>query len=336
MKFPVFSIFIATGIALSACSKSDNPAPIEEGKPTPEQPKPDEPDEDGNQEEIPTTTYNIRDLDYSQRYTKEPVVTTFAHQTERELSGVTASRINPDVLYMHGDSKNSAILITNTAGADLGRIVLEGQSTLDPEDIAVGPGPEEGKSYIYFADIGDNDKVRRNIAVYRFEEPLITDDADEKLEIRVKDATKLLMNYPVSPYNAETLLVDPLTKDLYILTKETYQAKVFRAAYPQDENTVLEELLHMRSFDLFTAGDISVNGTEILLRNKSQFWYWKRSPEQSIVEAFMEAPLQVPYALNERQGEGIGFAADGTGFFTNSEVKDWPDELSKLSFYGLK
>jgi hypothetical protein len=40
----------------------------------------------------------------------------------------------------------------------------------DCEDIAVGPGPVKGKSYVYDGDIGDNDSKRKYITVYRIEE----------------------------------------------------------------------------------------------------------------------------------------------------------------------
>jgi len=328
MKLSVFSMLIAAGIALTACSKSDT-EPVDETNPLPEQP------EAPSEEEVPTTGYGLTQLDFCTLFAAEAQETVLVRQQARELSGVAASRVNPGLLYMHEDSRNAPILISNTNGEDLGKIILDRQATVDPEDIAVGPGPEEGKSYIYFADIGDNDKKRTTIAVYRLEEPVIP-ATDEPVEIHVTDVTKLELTYPVSPYNAETLLIDPLTRDLYIVTKETNRAKVFRAAYPQAAATTLEQVLNMRSFDLFTSGDIRADGTEILLRNKGQIWYWERDPAKSLVETLLEAPSKAPYSGNERQGEGIGFAADGSGYFTNTEVADFPNEQAKLSFYKRK
>ena len=325
MKFSAISILMAAGIALAACSKSDT-EPIDNPNPLPEEPV---------GETVPTTAYGLTQLDYCTWFEAEAQETVLARLQARELSGIAASRVNAGLIYMHEDSRNSAILISNTGGDDLGKIILDGQPTVDPEDIAVGPGPEEGKSYIYFADIGDNDKKRATIAVYRLEEPVVPEH-DVPVEIHVTDVTKLELTYPVSPYNAETLLVDPLTKDIYILTKETNRAKVFRAAYPQAATSTLEQVLNMRSFDLFTAGDISSDGTEILLRNKGQIWYWERDPAKSIAETLLDPPLKAPYAGNERQGEGIGFTADGTGYFTNTEVADYPNEKAKLSFYKRK
>ena len=41
----------------------------------------------------------------------------------------------------------------------------------DWEDIAVGPGPEPGVSYVYIGDIGDNLRLRSTISLLRFPEP---------------------------------------------------------------------------------------------------------------------------------------------------------------------
>ena len=43
----------------------------------------------------------------------------------------------------------------------------------DWEDIAVGPGPVDGKNYVYVGEIGDNDAKYRFKRVYRFEEPVL-------------------------------------------------------------------------------------------------------------------------------------------------------------------
>ena len=311
-----------------ACSKSETkPVDIE---------KPAEEDQENPAEDdkIPTTNYGIIQLGFLEGFNTQPIEKIFAQQRIRELSGLAGSHKYPGVLYMHGDSKNSPILITNHQGEALGEIILDGFSTVDPEDISVGPGPQDGKSYIYFADIGDNDRKRSSITIYRFEEPSIDLlKANSAYKISAKDVSKLQMTYPKEKFNAESLLVDPLTKDVFIITKETYKAKVFRAAYPQKENTVLTQVLNMQSFDLFTAAAISFDGSEILIRNKSQIWYWKRDAKQSVVEALLHAPLKAPYVGNEHQGEGISFSADAQGYFTNSEVKDWPELQSKLSFY---
>ena len=50
----------------------------------------------------------------------------------------------------------------------------------------------------------------------------------------------------------------------------------------------------------------------------------------------MMQPQVAPYAHNEPQGEGIGFAADGSGYYTNTEIKDHTGSVSTISFYKRK
>lgn len=284
---------------------------------------------------IPSANYDITQLSYCIFFEQEPKIMEMQRQDYNELSGVAASVINPGILYMHDDNKNVPIVIADAAGKDLGKIILDGVSTLNPEDISTGPGPEAGKSYIYYADIGDNNNTRSNVVVYRFEEPKLINPTSQT-EIHV-NPDKIVLKYPSYSYNAETVLVDPITKDVFIATKEQNRSTLYKAAYPQSMTTTstLEPVLKA-PFDLLTAGDISADGKEILLRNKGQIWYWQRTDNKSIDEVLLKAPLIAPYAGNEHQGEGICFAADGSGYYTNSEIRDYPAAISNITFYKRK
>ena len=53
----------------------------------------------------------------------------------------------------------------------IGIIELGGVIFNDVEDIAIGPGPEEGVDYLYVSDTGNNDRDRIVMQVYRVREP---------------------------------------------------------------------------------------------------------------------------------------------------------------------
>jgi len=325
MKFSFFPLIALFAFSLNGCSKKNDEAKVLIPPPTP----PVRP--------VASISYDPTQLEYSTLFENIPQARAIQRQDYNELSGIAASQKNPGILYMHSDSRNAPIVLSNALGQDLGKIILDGQSSLDPEDIAVGPGPEAGKSYIYFGDIGDNNSTRGSITVYRFEEPLI-DHPDAATEIHISQLAKIVLKYPTSAYNAETLLIDPLTKDIFIASKEVNRSTIYRAAYPQSETTTntMEAVLEMRFFDLFTSGDISMDGKEIILRDKGQLWYWTRSSGQSLVDALLVAPKKAAYNGNEHQGEGVAFAADGSGYFTNTETRDYPGAVSNLSFYKRK
>jgi hypothetical protein len=282
-------------------------------------------------------TYSPSMLDSTKLFTTIPVTNNLARKDLLEISGVAASRINPGVLYIHNDSGNaSQVYLTDGTGADRGTLTLTSVGNRDWEDIAVGPGPVAGVSYIYVADIGDNSARYGSVFIYRFPEPDLTGKASPfTTNITAVDIIEL--KYPDGPRNAETLMVDPLTKDIYIASKESNLSKIYVARYPQSTSsaTVLSPLVQLY-FNKATGGDISPDGTEILLRGNQLIWYWKLPAGTSISAGLLTAPQIAPYANNEPQGEGVGFAADGSGYYTDTEVRDYPGKLATVSFYKRK
>jgi hypothetical protein len=285
---------------------------------------------------LPKSNYDLSLLEKCTLFTSVPTVTVLKNQDHMELSGLAQSQRYPGLLYVHEDSGNAnEVYMTNTAGDDLGKIILDGVSNRDWEDIAYGPGPDAAKKYIYVAEIGDNDAIYKSIFVYRFAEPDLTNPDQQTVTHVTPD--KLQFVYPTGAVNAESLMLDPATKDLYITTKETSRSTLYVARYPQSATTTTTLTpLAKFPFDLLTSADISPDGTEIIIRDTGQIWYWKRLSDETIVKAMLRQPQDAPYAGNEHQGEGICFAADGTGYFTTSETKKFPGDKSSLSFYKRK
>ena len=191
-------------------------------------------------------------------------------------------------------------------------------------------------SYIYVGDIGDNNSKYSSVFVYRFPES----DLTGKTLPYVADITSvdvIELKYPDGPRNAETLMVDPLTKDIYIASKENNLSQIFVAKYPQTTTsaTIMTPVVQLY-FNKATGGDISPDGTEILLRSNQLIWYWKLPAGTSISQGLVTQPQVAPYANNEPQGEGICFAADGSGYYTDTEIRGYPGKLATISFYKRK
>jgi hypothetical protein len=287
--------------------------------------------------EFQKPSYNPSGLDSTKLFNSIPVVNALARQDLVEISGIAASRINPGILYIHQDSGDAnQVYLTDGNGADQGTLTLPSVSNRDWEDIAVGPGPVSGISYLYVGDIGDNDAKYSSVFVYRFAEP----ELQGKTMPYTADITgvdKIELKYPDGPGNAETLMVDPLTKDIYIASKQSNLSKIYVARYPQSTTsvTVMTRVVQLY-FNKATGGDISAGGTEILLRSNELIWYWKLPSGTSISSGLLTQPQVAPYANNEPQGEGIGFAADGSGYYTDTEIKGYPGKVSTVSFYKRK
>jgi hypothetical protein len=283
------------------------------------------------------TSYDPSALDTAKLFDPIPVVNNLSRTDLLEISGVAASRINPGMLYIHNDSGNAnQVYITDGSGADKGTLTLTPVGNRDWEDIAVGPGPIAGKSYIYVGDIGDNDSKYSSVLVYRFPEPDLTGKT-LPVTLNIDSVDIIELKYPDGPHNAETLMVDPLTRDIYIASKQSNLSYIYVARYPQSTTsaTVMTPVVQLY-FNKATGGDISPDGSEIILRSNELIWYWKLPPGISISAGLLTKPQVAPYANNEPQGEGIGFAADDSGYYTDTEVRGYPGKLATISFYKRK
>jgi hypothetical protein len=239
-----------------------------------------------------------------------------------EASGIAASRLNANVLWVHDDSGNPAQVFPMTAaGTNLGTYNISGASNVDWEDIATGPGPAAGTQYLYIGDIGDNFAARANISVYRVPEPLVS-DTQSPMTVSLTGAAKLTFAYPDGPRDAESMFVDPLTRDIYFISKRENPHHLYRAAYPQSTSgtTTLELMTTFNDPNWLTAADINPNGHEIIARavGSNSGRLYLRPPGGSITDAFAAAPITIPLRA-ETQGEAIGFDRQGWGYYTTSE-----------------
>ncbi|MEN6576241.1 MAG: hypothetical protein ABFD90_07850 [Phycisphaerales bacterium] len=242
----------------------------------------------------------------------------------REASGIVASRQNPGVLWVHNDSGDSArVFAINDKAEFLGVCNLSGVTARDWEDIAVGPGPDPNRQCLYLGDIGDNDAKYSNVTVYRLAEPRI-DPASSFDPMTIGPADAIRLRYPDGPRDAETLLVDPLTRDLYIVSKRELFSKVYRAAYPQSttETTRMEQVASL-PWGFAVAGDVSPDGSRVIIRSMFGASLWVRPAGEPLWRAFSGRQVRLTL-MNERQGEGICFDAQGAGYFTIGEKRQPP------------
>jgi len=252
-----------------------------------------------------------------------------------EASGLIASRMQKGVLWTLNDSGDEArIFAIDDKGKLLSEVKLGNATNRDWEDIAIGPGPTKGRSYLYVGEIGDNEAKAPSIIVYRLEEPTITATA------MTARADKLEFVYPDGARDAETLLSDPITGDLYVISKRERRNRIYRAAYPQRTGVVdTLEFIGELPFYLAVAGDVSPDGREVLVKNYINVFYWKRDIErgESFRAMFARQPDTLEY-MPETQGESITWSADGSGYYTVSEQTDstWTPRIYFYSRTGSK
>jgi hypothetical protein len=255
-----------------------------------------------------------------------------------EVSGIAASRKNFAVLWAHNDSGDSPrAFAIGPGGQDLGTYTIPGAEANDWEAMAIGPGPDANTDYLYFADTGDNNAVRPDVAIYRVPEPQVAIPAAGEAPGggEIAGVETFVLEYPDRAHDAETLLVDPISGDIVIVTKELQQpeALVFRA--PADieagATTTLEQVAQIDFTALPravatpppgapplvaglphipTAGDVSPDGELIAVRAYGTVWVWQRPEGEQLWDAFASPPCEAPSAI-EVQGEAIAFHGDG-------------------------
>ncbi|MEH0155175.1 hypothetical protein V6R21_13600 [Limibacter armeniacum] len=281
--------------------------------------------------------YSMHDLPLDEQY-QGPFDLGQLHdgQKLKEASGLVASQQSKNLLWTHNDSGDKArIFAIDTTGKLLLEVTLEETTNRDWEDIAIAKNlnsTSESEFYLYIGDIGDNKAQYDSIQIHRIKEPVQFDTSAISLPKAEFETYNFI--YPDGPKDAETLLVDPWTLDLYIVTKREKHTYVYWAPSPQDTyfTTELIEVAEI-PFVGCVGGDISPDGTKILLKDYNTIYSWKRENGESLVEAFQRQPLEMPY-VPEPQGEAVGWSANGEGYFTLSESAG--DVTSHLYLYQLK
>jgi hypothetical protein len=212
---------------------------------------------------------------------------------------------------------------------------VTGAKAVDWEDLAAGPGPETGRSYLYIGDIGDNDEERAQITVYRIPEPALKPEDASSTKRNPRTATEVeafRLRYPDGKHDAEALMIHPLTGDLYIVTKTLLDNPgVYRAAAPLNASavTTLERLGNLSVPGILggaiTGGDISPDGLRVALCDYMQGYELElpASAHKSFDEIW-KRPMAIIALGQRKQGEAICYRLDGKALLTTSDEQHSP------------
>lgn len=246
-----------------------------------------------------------------------------------EISGIAASRATPGLWWIHNDSGDSArVFAIDGNGVVHATLALTGVTATDFEDIAVGEGPVAGTTYLYVADIGDNAAVRSDVVIHRIVEPVVS--ATGTITGSIAGVETLRLRYPDGAHDAESLVIDPLSHSLVILTKSlaggaqpAYRVSTSLAAGSTTTMTPLATITTDAGFaGAITGADMSRDGLQLAIRTYGGVRIVGRNADLPL-ERFIvggvgavSCPAPVP---PEVQGEAVGFRLDGRGYLTVSE-----------------
>jgi hypothetical protein len=232
-----------------------------------------------------------------------------------EISGIVASVRNAGSYWMHNDSGDSARAFAVTDKGVLQTILSF--DTVKPTDIEDVTIEEESadKSYLYFADIGDNNVARKELTIHRVLEPKLDGTAT-----LTTTSEKMRFVYPDGAHNAETIMFDSVSKELLVATKKVGgPSEVHRVGKFVADSKVTTEKLAEVAVDFATGGDISRDGRFMVIRNPSAVaMLWSRGTGESWKDALARKPCKLPIA-KEAQGEAFAFLPEGKAYVTISE-----------------
>jgi hypothetical protein len=224
-----------------------------------------------------------------------------------ETSGIADSKANPGFLWAQEDSGNPPQLyLVKHDGTVVKAIYIKNAVNRDWEDMALAGND------LYIADIGDNQRQYDEYSFYRFAEPASSLDT-------VRNAEQIKFRYPDGSHDAEAFLVDPATRDIYIITKQTQPAGIYRLASPYSAsqvNTAVREGSLPHSAVVSAA--LSPDGSAIIIKTYGSLYRYKRNSGETIAQALQKTPATLPYQA-EPQGEAVSFAINNSGYFTLSE-----------------
>lgn len=267
-------------------------------------------------------------------YLPPRVVGTIKSPDIQESSGVAASRCQNDVLWTHNDSGDDAyIYAVNTAGDLLGVWKVVNAENNDWEDIAAYKDPS-GKCFLYIGDIGDNKGKRPEHAVYRVKEPIVTPDArgsSRKNPLASDNAEIVRFKYPDRSQDAETLMVNPATGDIYVVTKhEAGPAGVYSLRHPAFDGSMLnlEKVADISvpaiPNGFVNGGDIAPDGRHVVISDYTQAYEWALPDGDNQFDDIWKQQPEIVDLGKRKHGESISYSVDGRSLFATSEGKNSP------------
>ncbi len=247
-----------------------------------------------------------------------------------EISGMALSRSYPGVFWVHNDSGDQPrVYAVNGEGKLLGTYTLEGAKAVDWEDMSIGP-KAGGGSYLYLADIGDNNARRDSVHVYRVAEPKV-DPEQSPVTVTLSGVSAFEFVYEDGARDAEGFFVDPLTGAFYVVSKRELEGnRLYRSTAPKAGRRNTLTRVARFPFTGSTGADISADGLQVLIRRYSSRTnplmppsgagsYWRRADGSTPIEELLAQPGELVPLAAEVQGEAIAFAPDGKGFYTTTE-----------------
>jgi hypothetical protein len=254
-----------------------------------------------------------------------------------EMSGLAASNIHKDILWVINDGGNGEKLIAmRTDATRAASFNLKGVKNTDWEDLA--SFKLKGKNYLLIADTGDNGGIRKSLQIYVFEEPKSLAD-DQVLE----PAWSFDFKWPDGARDCEAVAVDAAKGEILLVSKKRVPPELFSLPLqPASKNVVAKKIgelpgieqpnasqmeqnpVYGRYRSQITAADLSKNGRVLIVMNYHAIYFYVRNDSTSSWNtAFDKKPFLISFPWLP-QAEAISFNREGDAIYIGSEQRPVP------------
>ena len=260
-----------------------------------------------------------------------------------EASGLARSQRSSDVFWVVNDSGKPRLHPISARGKALGRVKLDDANNSDWEDLA--SFTLDGEPYLLVADIGDNDRKRKDVRLYFVEEPK---PGDKETGI----AWEFDFTYPGGPMDAEAVAVDVSNDRVLVLSKREVPAALYEvplrpdndkrqmatrlgqvATLPQPRRQDVEFAPKTKDYWWQpTAMDLTDDGRAAVILTYRGVFYYRRNPVEDWLNALQRRPLALSLG-DFGEAESVAFNAAGDSIYITFEGKGAP--VVRIDIAGL-
>lgn len=223
-----------------------------------------------------------------------------------EASGIADSKTIPGHLWVQEDGGNpTQLYLLKHNGTVQKTVYISGVTNRDWEDMALAGGD------IYLGEIGDNNAVYPDYAIYKFPEPALSVDT-------IRNVETIRFRYADGPRDAEAFFVEPSSKVIYLITKRDSVSRIYKLSPPFSAGVNQAVFAGQLPYNGVVGAALSPDGREVILKTYTALYYYPVAGGESIEAALQKKATALPYTL-EPQGEAVCFSASNNGYFTLSE-----------------
>lgn len=254
----------------------------------------------------------------------------------REASGLAASRVRSERLWILNDGGNGPVLYAaSTEARDLGWVKIRNARNKDWEDLA--SFEHRGRPYLAIGDIGDNDSHRKYCSIYMIEEPQSISLTGSICE----PVRRIDFSFEDGPRDCESMAVDAANRRILLLTKRKGTFFYWMPLFPERGEVVVarrgsgvidlkgaagkfEQGGGLSLLDFFryqpTGMDLSPDGKWLAVLTYQLVYLFPFDPGNGGGDSFKHTPRMIDFP-RLAQAECICFSADGRKLFISSEKR---------------